>query len=99
MRNDADDRGTPTHLPHHTTSEDLTFHPTHITTLALIKRTMHLDPLVLLSMQLHLLNLFGGDETPYESFHTVVSCGVKPQFDVFVGTKVGAGKDARGRWS
>jgi len=26
----------------------------------------------------------------------VVSCGVKPWFDVFVGTKAGAGKDAGG---
>ena len=43
-------------------------------------------------MQLHLLKLFGGDETPYESLHAVVSCGVKPWFDAFVGTRAGAGK-------
>ena len=59
--------------------------------LTLMKRTTHLDPLVLLSMQLYLLNLFGGDETPYESLHVVVSCGVKPWFDAFVGRQ-GQGK-------
>lgn len=33
----------------HTTAPHLTYHPMHITTLALIKRTTHLDPLVPLS--------------------------------------------------
>ena len=58
----------------------------------LIKRATHLDPLFLLSMQLHLLKLFGGDETPYESLHAVISCGVQPWFVAFVGTRAGAGK-------
>ncbi|KAJ4492499.1 dynein heavy chain, N-terminal region 1-domain-containing protein [Lentinula lateritia] len=31
-------------------------------------------------------------ETPYESLHAVVSCGVKPWFDAFVGAR-GGGKD------
>ncbi|KAF8883831.1 dynein heavy chain, N-terminal region 1-domain-containing protein [Infundibulicybe gibba] len=48
--------------------------------------------LVPLATQLHFLNLFGGDETPYESLHAVVSCGVKPWFDAFVGAR-GSGKD------
>ena len=38
-----------------------------------------------LSTQLHPLNLFGGDATPYEFLHAVVSCGVRPWFDAFVG--------------
>jgi dynein heavy chain 1 len=42
---------------------------------------------------LHFLNLFGGDETPYESLHAVVSYGVKPWFDAFVGSR-GAGRDS-----
>jgi len=41
---------------------------------------------------LHILNLFSGDETPYESLHAVMSCGVKPWFDAFVGVR-GGGKD------
>lgn len=45
-----------------------------------------------LATQLHILNLFGGEETPYESLHAVVSCGVKPWFDAFVGAR-GGGKD------
>ena len=47
-------------------------------------------------MQLHILNLFGGMETPYESLHAVVSCGVKPWFDAFVGTRQGQGKTQEG---
>jgi len=43
-----------------------------------------------LATQLHILNLFGGEETPYESLHAVVSCGVKPWFDAFVGARGGA---------
>jgi len=35
---------------------------------------------------LHFLNLFGGEETLYESLHAVVSWGVKPWFDAFVGS-------------
>ena len=42
--------------------------------------------------QLHMLNLFGGEETPYESLHSVVSLAVKPWFEAFVGTR-GGGKD------
>jgi len=70
----------------------LTYHESHVTTLALIKRSATLDPLVPLATQLHLLNLFAGDETPYESLHAVVSCGVKPWFDAFVGSR-GAARD------
>ena len=92
-RSDADDGGTPTHTYH--LISQLTYHSTYITALALIKRTTHLNPLLLLSIQLHLLNLFGGDETPYEFLHGVLSCGVKPWFDAFVGTK-GQGKTRRG---
>jgi hypothetical protein len=70
----------------------LSYLPSHVTTLALIKRAPTLDPLTPLSTQLHFLNLFAGDETPYESLHAVVSCGVKPWFDAFVGAR-GGGKD------
>ena len=40
--------------------------------------------------QLHMLNLFGGEETPYESLHAVVSLAVKPWFEAFVGTRGGS---------
>ena len=74
----------------------LIYHPTHITTLALINRTADPGPVVPLSTQLHLLHLSGEDETPYESLRAVLSCGVKPWFDAFVGTRAAAGKDAGG---
>ncbi|KAI0249468.1 cytoplasmic dynein heavy chain 1 [Lactifluus subvellereus] len=70
----------------------LTYTPSNSTTLALIKRGPTLDPITPLATQLHLLNLFGSDETPYESLHAVVSNGVKPWFDAFVGAR-GQGKD------
>jgi len=70
----------------------LAYSPSNSTTLALIKRGPTLDPITPLATQLHLLNLFGSDETPYESLHAVVSNGVKPWFDAFVGAR-GQGKD------
>ena len=39
---------------------------------------------------------FRGDETPYERLHAVVSCRIKPWFDVFVGTTATTGKEAGG---
>ncbi|RXW16544.1 hypothetical protein EST38_g9308 [Candolleomyces aberdarensis] len=76
---------------YHLTSQ-LTYHPSNVTTLALIKRGPALDPVTPLATQLHFLNLFAGDETPYESLHALVSHGVKPWFDAFVGSR-GGGKE------
>jgi len=76
---------------YHLTSH-LTYTPSNSTTIAFIKRAATLDPLSPLATQVHILNLFGGDETPYESLHAVVSNGVKPWFDAFVGAR-GGGKD------
>jgi hypothetical protein len=70
----------------------LTYAPTQVMTVALIKRTPLLDPSAPLATQVHVLNLFGGDDTPYESLHALVSSGVKPWFDAFVGSR-GQGKD------
>ncbi|KAJ3769937.1 dynein heavy chain, N-terminal region 1-domain-containing protein [Lentinula raphanica] len=77
---------------HYQLTQHLTYHPSHVLTLALIKRGATLDPTTPLATQLHFLNLFGGEETPYESLHAVVSCGVKPWFDAFVGAR-GGGKE------
>ncbi|KAI6118603.1 dynein heavy chain, N-terminal region 1-domain-containing protein [Pisolithus croceorrhizus] len=73
-------------------ASQLTYSPSNAMALALIKRGHALDPLAPLATQLHILNLFGGEETPYESLHAVVSCGVKPWFDAFVGAR-GTGKE------
>jgi len=77
---------------HYQLTSQLTYHSSHVTTLALIKRGPILDSLTPLATQLHFLNLFGGDETPYESLHSVVSHGVKPWFDAFVGSR-SSGRD------
>jgi dynein heavy chain 1 len=42
-----------------------------------------------MSSQLQMVNLFGDQETPYESLHAVVSQAVKPWFEAFVGTRPG----------
>ncbi|KIY49803.1 hypothetical protein FISHEDRAFT_72429 [Fistulina hepatica ATCC 64428] len=55
-----------------------------------------LDALAPLAHQLQILNLFGGEDTPYESLHSVVSWGVKPWFDAFVGSKGNAGAKESG---
>ncbi|KAJ8475485.1 hypothetical protein ONZ51_g6524 [Trametes cubensis] len=70
----------------------LTYDPSHVTTLAIIKRGPLLDSTSPLATQLHILNLFGSDETPYESLHAVISCAMKPYFEAFVGAR-GGGKD------
>ena len=65
--------------------------------IALIKRTPVLDTVAPLAAQLNITTLFGGEETPYESLHAVVSYAVKPWFDAFVGTRSGIkdGGDAK----
>ena len=73
-------------------TQNLTYDPSHATTLAIIKRGPILDPTSPLATQLHILNLFGSDETPYESLHAVISCAMKPYFEAFVGAR-GGGKD------
>jgi hypothetical protein len=70
----------------------LAYSPTQVMTVALIKRSPILDSSSPLATQVHVLNLFGGDETPYESLHALVSSGVKPWFEAFVGSR-GAAKD------
>ncbi|KAF8627873.1 hypothetical protein AX15_004203 [Amanita polypyramis BW_CC] len=90
VKEESEDDSQPTYT--YRLTNQLTYHPANATTLALIKRGQTLDPLVPLANQLHFLNLFGGEETPYESLHAVVSHGVKPWFDAFVGAR-GGGKE------
>ncbi|KXN85412.1 Dynein heavy chain, cytoplasmic [Leucoagaricus sp. SymC.cos] len=90
-KDESDDESSPPTYTYHLTPH-LAYHSSNVTTLVLIKRSPTLDPLMPLATQLHFLSLFAGDETPYESLHAVVSCGVKPWFDAFVGSREG-GKD------
>ncbi|KAI0069891.1 dynein heavy chain [Panus rudis PR-1116 ss-1] len=89
-KEESEDETNPSYSYHLT--QHLSYHPSHVTTLAIIKRGPTLDPTTPLATQLHVLNLFGGDETPYESLHALVSCAVKPFFEAFVGSR-GAGKE------
>jgi hypothetical protein len=89
-RNASADDQPPTYS--YSLASHLTYASRNTTTVALIKRTPTLDSVTPLATQLHVLNLFGGDETPYESLHAVVSNGVKPWFEAFVGARHG-GKD------
>ncbi|KAG8716582.1 hypothetical protein FRC09_015536 [Ceratobasidium sp. 395] len=93
-RGDLDEEAPPSYT--YALALQLQYSSNNVTTLALIKRTATLDTLLPLAAQLHILNLFGGDETPYESLHAVVSQAVKPWFDAFVGAR-GGGKDGDGK--
>ncbi|EIN13215.1 dynein heavy chain protein 2 [Punctularia strigosozonata HHB-11173 SS5] len=88
IKDDVEDDGQPPTYTYQLTTQ-LSYTPAQVMTVALIKRTPTLDPLTPLAAQLHVLNLFGGDETPYESLHAVVSAGVKPWFEAFVGSRGG----------
>ena len=70
----------------------MTYDSSNVMTVAIIKRGPILDSTTPLASQLHILNLFGGEDTPYESLHSVVSYAVKPWFEAFVGARHG-GKD------
>ncbi|OSX67981.1 hypothetical protein POSPLADRAFT_1176995 [Postia placenta MAD-698-R-SB12] len=89
-KDESEDEAPPTYS--YKLTSQLTYDSSHVETVAIIKRSPILDPTTPLAAQLHILNLFGGDETPYESLHAVVSCGVKPWFEAFVGAR-GGGKD------
>ncbi|PFH46895.1 hypothetical protein AMATHDRAFT_7278 [Amanita thiersii Skay4041] len=90
VKEDSEDDSQPIYRYRLTTR--LSYHSANIMTLALIKRGPTLDTTVPLSSQVHMLTFFGGQETPYKSLHAVVSCGVKPWFDTFVGAQ-GGGKE------
>jgi hypothetical protein len=83
----ADDGSPPTYRYALTTS--LAYSNANVTTLALIKRVPTLDSTAPMAGQLQMVNLFGDEDTPYESLHAVVSLAVKPWFDAFVGTRPG----------
>ncbi|KZS90334.1 cytoplasmic dynein heavy chain 1 [Sistotremastrum niveocremeum HHB9708] len=95
VKRKVDNNDTPTTYTYHLT-QNLTYTPSHVMTIALIKRTPVLDLSTSLATQLQILNLFGGEETPYESLHAVVSSAIKPWFDAFVGARGGA-KDGDGK--
>ncbi|KAI1790505.1 dynein heavy chain [Ganoderma leucocontextum] len=77
-------------------TQTLTYDPSHVTTLAIIKRGPILDPTSPLATQLHIMNLFGSDETPYESLHALISSAMKPYFEAFALAR-GGGKDGDGK--
>ncbi|TBU30761.1 dynein heavy chain [Dichomitus squalens] len=77
-------------------TQTLTYDPSHVTTLAIIKRGPLLDPTSPLATQLQVMNLFGSDETPYESLHALISSAMKPYFEAFAAAR-GGGKDGDGK--
>ncbi|KAI0089933.1 dynein heavy chain, N-terminal region 1-domain-containing protein [Irpex rosettiformis] len=92
-KDEVEDDSQPTYTYYWPTQ--VTYHPSIVTTLVIMKRSQTqatLDPLIPLASQLQILNLPGGNETPYESLYAVVNAGVKPMFEAFVGSR-GSGKD------
>ncbi|KAG8800414.1 hypothetical protein FRC16_002934 [Serendipita sp. 398] len=84
---EADQTSPPTYR--YALTSGLTYSPANVATLALIKRVPSLDSTLPIATQIQMLNLFGDEDTPYESLHAVVSQAVKPWFDAFVGTRPG----------
>ncbi|TDL28910.1 hypothetical protein BD410DRAFT_738739 [Rickenella mellea] len=93
-KDEAEDDAPPTYT--YTITPELKYAAANTTTIALIKRGPTLDLILPLASQLHILNLFGGDDTPYESLHSLISSAVKPWFDAYVGAR-GGGKDGDGK--
>ncbi|EPQ61281.1 dynein heavy chain protein 2 [Gloeophyllum trabeum ATCC 11539] len=89
-KDEVEDDAPPTYT--YKLTPQLNYTPSHVMTISLIKRGPTLDPLTPLASQLHILNLFGGEDTPYESLHALISNGVKSWFDAFVGAR-GGGKE------
>ncbi|KAI0727592.1 dynein heavy chain, N-terminal region 1-domain-containing protein [Fomitopsis betulina] len=89
-KDEVEDDAPPTYT--YKLTSQMTYDSSNVMTVAVIKRGPILDATTPLATQLHILNLFGGEDTPYESLHSVVSYAVKPWFDAFVGARHG-GKD------
>src|ERR1700722_6149864 len=68
--------------------DHLTCKPVHVTLFALIKRMPTFDPITSLATQLHSEHL-QRRRYAVKRLHAIVSCGVKPWFDVFAGTRDG----------
>ncbi|KAH8115131.1 hypothetical protein DFH11DRAFT_1877406 [Phellopilus nigrolimitatus] len=75
MKDEVEVDARPTHNYRITASP--MYSPAHVTTIALVKRGVALDMLVPLAQQQHFINLFSGDETPYERLQSLASGAVK----------------------
>lgn len=89
------DEGTPATYSY-TVSHEITYLPTHVGSLAVIKRSATLDQSRPLQNQLQLINLPGapnasepGQTGAYEFLHSYIHLAVSPYFDAYVNARYG----------
>ncbi|CEG69843.1 Putative Dynein heavy chain [Rhizopus microsporus] len=90
-----EDEGTPATYSY-TVSHEITYLPTHVGSLAVIKRSATLDQSRPLQNQLQLINLPGapnasepGQTGAYEFLHSYIHLAVSPYFDAYVNARYG----------
>lgn len=79
-------------------SQEITYLPTHVGSLAIIKRTATLDPSKPLQSQIQLINLPGAPNagepgstsSPYEFLHSYIHLAVSPYFNAYVNARHGS---------
>jgi len=88
----------------YTLSQEITYLPTHVGSIALIKRSPTLDPLRPVALQLLGMPLPGapiagepGAVSPYEALHSYVHLAVSPYFNAYVSSKAGNQQEATGK--
>ncbi|KAF7729943.1 hypothetical protein EC973_003356 [Apophysomyces ossiformis] len=91
---DEDDASPVTYT--YTASQEITYLPTHVGSLAIIKRVPTLDPSRSLQAQLQLINLPGapsagepGQTSAYEFLHSYIHLAVSPYFNAYVNARHG----------
>lgn len=89
------DDATPTTYSY-TVSQEITYLPTHVGSLAIIKRSPTLDQSRPLQTQLQIINLPGapnagepGQTSAYEFLHSYIHLAVSPYFDAYVNARYG----------
>ncbi|CAM0135389.1 unnamed protein product [Umbelopsis sp. WA50703] len=79
----------------YTITQEMTYQPTHVGSVALIKRSLTLDSTRPLQQQIQLINLPGaptgepGQISPYEALHSYIHLAVSPYFNAYVNAKEG----------
>ncbi|KAI8974487.1 dynein heavy chain [Pilobolus umbonatus] len=86
---DEDDNSPPTYS--YTVSQEITYLPSHVGSLAVIKRIPTLDPSRPLQSQLQFINLPGapnsGEPSAYEFLHSYIHLAVSPYFNAYVNAR------------
>ncbi|KAI9494709.1 dynein heavy chain [Zychaea mexicana] len=99
---DEDEAGPATYT--YSLSQEITYLPTHVGSLAIIKRAATLDPSRPLQSQLQFINLPGapnagepGQTSAYEFLHSYIHLAVSPYFNAYVNARHGTVAESGGK--